>query len=256
MMLRSCHYILGLVLLSGALARPSNDSPSTRIAGGSEAEDGQFPYQVALINEGLVYCGGAVLNRRWVITAAACLLGKDLSDVQLFVGSADRLTGGENVTAERFILHPGFDSTTYANDIALIRLRASLFVSNDLQFIELGSEFVEEATDATFSGWGRFSISNNQLPNRLQFIRTDIIDSDECAEEFDEPYRSRIAPSTLCTRNQPDQGVCLGDAGGPLVLNGELVGVQSWSIPCGLGLPDVYQRVSHYRSWILVHILL
>ncbi|KFB45388.1 AGAP003971-PA-like protein [Anopheles sinensis] len=100
-------------------------------------------------------------------------------------------------------------------------------------------------------------ISNNQLPNRLQFIRTDIIDADDCAAQFEEPYASRISEQrTICTSNQPDQGVCLGDAGGPLVLDGVLVGVQSWSIPCGLGLPDVYERVSHHRPWIQVHTLL
>ncbi|XP_058130213.1 chymotrypsin-2-like [Anopheles ziemanni] len=250
--------ILALIAVSTAL--PQLEKPrNPRIAGGAEAQDGQFPFQVALINEGLVYCGGSVVNRRWILTAAACLIGKQLSDVQLFLGSVDRLVGGRNVTAERFILHPDFDQQTYANDIALIRIREVLAFNNadQLQSIELATEFFETATDATVSGWGRFSISNNQLPNRLQFIRTDIIDTDDCAAQFEEPYASRISEQrTICTSNQPDQGVCLGDAGGPLVLDGVLVGVQSWSIPCGLGLPDVYERVSHHRPWILVHTLL
>uniref|UniRef100_A0AAG5CX19 Peptidase S1 domain-containing protein n=1 Tax=Anopheles atroparvus TaxID=41427 RepID=A0AAG5CX19_ANOAO len=250
--------ILALIAASSALPQ-INNARNPRIAGGAEASDGQFPFQVALINEGLVYCGGSVVNRRWIVTAAACLTGKRLSDVQLFLGSADRLVGGRNVTADRFILHPNFDQQSYANDIALIRVRESLAfgTNSQLQPIELATEFFETATDATVSGWGRFSISNNQLPTRLQFIRTDIIDSDECAAQFEEPYASRVSEQrTICTSNQPDQGVCLGDAGGPLVLDGVLVGVQSWSIPCGLGLPDVYERVSHHRPWILAHTLL
>uniref|UniRef100_A0A182SM91 Peptidase S1 domain-containing protein n=1 Tax=Anopheles maculatus TaxID=74869 RepID=A0A182SM91_9DIPT len=79
--------IFGLLTVASALPQRSN-SPNARIAGGEDAADGQFPFQVALINEGLVYCGGTVLNRRWVLTAAACITGKALSDVQLFVGSA------------------------------------------------------------------------------------------------------------------------------------------------------------------------
>uniref|UniRef100_A0A182K9Z7 Peptidase S1 domain-containing protein n=1 Tax=Anopheles christyi TaxID=43041 RepID=A0A182K9Z7_9DIPT len=252
--------ILGLITVAAALPshRNSPSSSSTRIAGGDDAADGQFPFQVALINEGLVYCGGTVVNRRWILTAAACITGKALSDVQLFVGSADRLTGGRNVTAERFVIHPGFNSQTYANDVALVRLAESLaFTGNQqLQPIQLATEFFETATNATVSGWGRFAISNNQLPTRLQFIRTDIIGSEECAEQFEEPYRARISDRTICTSNQASQGVCLGDAGGPLVLDGELVGVQSWSIPCGTGLPDVYERVSHHRAWILAITLL
>uniref|UniRef100_A0A182PUR2 Peptidase S1 domain-containing protein n=1 Tax=Anopheles epiroticus TaxID=199890 RepID=A0A182PUR2_9DIPT len=249
--------LLGLITVAAALPQHSNAAPSPRIAGGEDAADGQFPFQVALINEGLVYCGGSVINRRWVLTAAACITGKALSDVQLYLGSADRLSGGRNVTAERFVIHPDFDAQTYANDVALVRLAESLaFTGDQLQPVRLATEFFETATDATVSGWGRLAISNNQLPVRLQFIRTDIIASDDCAEQFEEPYRSRISDRTICTSNLPDQGVCLGDAGGPLVLDGELVGVQSWSIPCGTGLPDVYERVSHHRAWILAIALL
>ncbi|XP_061501934.1 chymotrypsin-2-like isoform X1 [Anopheles gambiae] len=248
--------VLGFVTVAAALPQQAN-SVSPRIAGGEDAADGQFPFQVALINEGLVYCGGTVVNRRWILTAAACITGKALSDVQLFVGSADRLTGGRNVTAERFVIHPDFNAQTYANDIALVRMAESLaFTGNELQPIRLATDFFETATNATVSGWGRFAISNNQLPTRLQFIRTDVIGSEDCAEQFEEPYRSRISDRTICTSNQANQGVCLGDAGGPLVLDGELVGVQSWSIPCGTGLPDVYERVSHHRAWILAITLL
>ncbi|XP_052891115.1 chymotrypsin-2-like [Anopheles moucheti] len=255
--LRTCAILAFLAVASAVPHQRTNSAPTPRIAGGEEAADGQFPFQVALINEGLVYCGGTVLNRRWVLTAAACITGKALSDVQLFVGSADRLEGGRNVTAERFVLHPDFDSQTYANDIALVRLVESLTFSGvQLQPIQLETEFFATATNATVSGWGRFSISNNQLPTRLQFIRTDIIGSEECADQFEEPYRTRISDRTICTSNQANQGVCLGDAGGPLVLDGVLVGVQSWSVPCGMGLPDVYERVSHHRAWILAITLL
>ncbi|XP_053673533.1 chymotrypsin-2-like [Anopheles nili] len=245
---------LVLLALIGVAAAKSR---SPRIAGGMDANDGQFPFQVALINGGLVYCGGSIVNRRWVLTAAACIFGKAPADVDLFVGSADRLTGGQNVTAERFVLHPDFDEQTYANDIGLVRMAESLsFTSEQLQPVTLATDFFETATDATVSGWGRFSIANNQLPTRLQFIRTDVIGTGECADQFEEPYRGRISDRTICTDNQPEQGVCLGDAGGPLVLDDVLVGVQSWSIPCGTGLPDVYERVSHHRPWILALTLL
>uniref|UniRef100_A0A182N6H7 Peptidase S1 domain-containing protein n=1 Tax=Anopheles dirus TaxID=7168 RepID=A0A182N6H7_9DIPT len=157
----------------------------------------------------------------------------------------------------RFVVHPAFDAQTYANDIGLVRVAESLaFAGDQLRPVELATDFLETATGATVSGWGRFAISNNQLPTRLQFIRTDIIGREQCAAQFEEPYSNRISDRTICTSNQANQGVCLGDAGGPLVLDGVLVGVQSWSIPCGLGLPDVYERVSHHRAWILAITLL
>lgn len=39
--------------------------------------------------------------------------------------------------------------------------------------------------------------------------------------------------------------------GGPLVANGQLIGVVSWGIPCALGSPDVFSRISSYRSWMM-----
>lgn len=39
--------------------------------------------------------------------------------------------------------------------------------------------------------------------------------------------------------------------GGPLIHNMLLVGIASWKVPCAVGVPDAYERISYYRSWIL-----
>lgn len=44
---------------------------------------------------------------------------------------------------------------------------------------------------------------------------------------------------------------CMGDSGGPLVLaDGALIGIVSWGVPCGVGMPDIYTKVSSYKDWI------
>lgn len=44
---------------------------------------------------------------------------------------------------------------------------------------------------------------------------------------------------------------CNGDAGGPLVANGQLIGLVSWGMGCAeWGYPGVYTSISALRPWI------
>lgn len=57
----------------------------------------------------------------------------------------------------------------------------------------------------------------------------------------------------ICTFVGAGRGVCMGDSGGPLVVNNEVHGIVSWGIPCAVGRPDVYDRVTSHRDWIIAN---
>ena len=42
----------------------------------------------------------------------------------------------------------------------------------------------------------------------------------------------------------------MGDFGGPLIANNQLVGIVSWGFACAVGVPDIYTRISSHCDWI------
>jgi len=49
--------------------------PRGKIIGGEEAPKHEFPWQISLRNLGSHICGGSIINRNQVITAAHCVEG-------------------------------------------------------------------------------------------------------------------------------------------------------------------------------------
>ena len=52
----------------------ATESAGDRIVGGSEARPHEFPFMAALRRHGRLFCGGSLLDRRHVLTAAHCVV--------------------------------------------------------------------------------------------------------------------------------------------------------------------------------------
>ncbi|XP_058467631.1 chymotrypsin-1-like [Malaya genurostris] len=230
----------------------------TRIAGGQEATVNQFPYQAALLTPlGIYFCGGAILNREWIATAASCVIGLTNQDLIVFVGSNRLSTGGSTSRVRRIVTHPHFRVDIHANDIAVLNVNDRFSFNESVQPITIRQEIVEPDTEATVSGFGRFTISDNTTPDPLRFIEVEVMHQDECRAAFDESYTEWLPDNIICTSGSENQGTCLGDSGSPLVdSNNQLIGIVSWGLPCGQDSPAVYARVSNHRAWILVNTMI
>ncbi|XP_047346991.1 trypsin-1-like [Vespa velutina] len=245
---------------------------SPRIVGGENANKGEFPYQVSL-QWGLTssntkhFCGGSILNEKWIITAGHCILA--VPSVGAFVVKAGKHNikysekGEQIIKVKRSIVHELYPGGVAPYDIALVELQAPLSLSKEISAINLPNPEDVPTGNVLLSGWGSISkTSVAEMPDILQKANLPLISINECYNALND----LIGPSPLADTNicsGPLTGgysACSGDSGGPLVQksNGktELVGIVSWGIiPCGTrGAPSVYTRVSAFNNWILQNI--
>ena len=100
-----------------------------RIIGGNDADPGEYPHQVGLIAAGFEgniwggqFCGGALIDSLWVMTAAHCVDGKTPSSLFVYADSYDLNGGGTSITVTAIFMHEQYNSSTVENDIALLQL--------------------------------------------------------------------------------------------------------------------------------------
>ncbi|XP_071566072.1 chymotrypsin-2-like [Temnothorax nylanderi] len=223
--------------------------PRPQIVGGSDAPEGRYPYQVSLKNSytRTHFCGGAIVSKRYIITAAHCLDGWYYpSNVIIDVGS-NLLYSQTTYTAKELIIHPNYNRTLAINDIGLIELKNDIKFDNNTKPIDLVSSDnnFDGVVGLIVTGWGNTS-PNGWTPEHLQQIMVTGFSQETCAHTYDD-----ISEHQVCTLQALGKGICSGDSGGALIYNSELVGIASFGRePCAAGFPDVFTRVFHYRDWV------
>lgn len=236
----------------------------SRIVGGRVARSGQLPYQVGILLEGksgMSWCGGALVAKRWILTAAHCLDGTQ--SVTIYLGSIhakDKAAQAIIVNKSNFRIHSGWNTKTLANDIGLIKLTEDARLSSNIKIINLPSESEASKNFVGYtgiaSGWGRSSDNSNSVTEVLRYTELRIITEAECKWSF----HSYIRKSNICTSGSDKKSTCNGDSGGPLVYgegdNRVIIGVTSFGSAdgCQKGYPAVFTRVGHYLHWIKKYI--
>lgn len=226
-----------------------NDLFNGKVVGGANATLGQFPYAVSLRNAKGHFCGGSILNQQWILTAAHCVENSQTRGRYIIAGSHLLSSGGERYEMSTVIIHEKYNYSNSENDIALIELVLPIQFNEKIQPIVYETEEVGADAQAVLCGWGDLKYGGSR-PDILQFVNLETLSNQECQNAYGHLPIPPIFNSQVCTFTRFGEGSCHGDSGGPLVSNGKLIGVVSWGYPCAKGVPDVFTRVSSFKSWI------
>ncbi|XP_043468490.1 chymotrypsin-2-like [Leptopilina heterotoma] len=246
----------GLLASSDAFNLERNSLSESRIINGRKALPGELPYQVSLqtnTKPSSFFCGGSILNENYVITAAHCVVGKNAGSIKIVAGTINLLKPKDTYFVEKIITHEAYNANnSWINDIALVKVKTPFVMNNETKNVILPkSDMVINDNDvAVVSGFGRKWLGG---PPSLELLLVDIFIANQslCSERYGMSGLN-IYDSQVCAYDTLiKKGACHGDSGGPLTINGVLVGLVSWSYGCAqTDYPSVYTRVPKYLNWI------
>ncbi|CAF1920276.1 unnamed protein product [Rotaria magnacalcarata] len=234
-----------------------------RIMGGQDAVPHSYPWMVSLTKRSLNnlhLCGGVLITRLHVLTAAHCMEDFDgVNDLNIIAGTHYSTDKRNPAPVIAITVHPQYDADTFANDIAIVTLRSPLpdndqrigiicLPPDDIQ----GKIYPPMKISGVAIGWGSLSFGGNPSTTLKQVVLP-ILDASKW------PCSTYITylPGQICAGQlQGGADTCQADSGGPLMIENadscwEIIGITSFGKSCGKpNTPGIYTRVATYNSFI------
>ncbi|CAH3156483.1 unnamed protein product, partial [Porites evermanni] len=253
-----------------------------RIAGGKRSKRGRWPWQIGLYGNskgGIIFlCGGALISRQWVLTAAHCFYGKGVfygnaSWYLVKVGDHNRRRNEisqQQVIPEKIFIHQQYKHFSSVDaDLALVKLRTQVKLTAFVRTVCLPEkqegDLAIPGTNGFVAGWGvtralrhgEFA-KPNDTSNVLRHAVFKVQDNNICLKKSSITYNSTLA---FCA-GDGGRGVrdsCKGDSGGAFVrkvrrrpnLHWVAVGIVSWGEGCAQkDKYGYYTRLYPFIDWI------
>jgi len=254
--------------------------PGGRIVNGRVSQRGSWPWQIAIYKKGKVFhfhCGGALISRRWVLTAAHCFYGgKDLMNntdlYQIKAGDFNltvKETFQQDISPKKIFVHPRFQpigEPYFDGDIALVKLSTEVELGVFVRTVCLPEkregDLAVPNSRGIVAGWGgtrplkhyeRFS-HGKELSNILRHTSLKIQSDHLCKNKSSLQFNSKTA---FCAGDRNgDRDSCFGDSGGGFVrekknLKWVVVGIVSWGWGCAQkDKYGYYTRIHPFLDWI------
>lgn len=240
---------------------PLTASAQSKIVGGADAVDGDYPWMVALVKKNQPsafdgqFCGGSLIDENWVLTAAHCVESMSAKDLEVWVGIHDLndTAGAERRDIKGVYIHENYSTDGFGvlfNDVALLLLDSPVTTITPVAYASKSDDVVPgDAVRAI--GWGDTK-STPQFPNILQQVDVTV----QSISSANTSYGFNSLDFRHLAARDPGKDTCQGDSGGPLFdpdgAGGDplLVGITSFGAGCAQEQPGIYANVGTYRSFI------
>jgi trypsin len=262
-MRRSFARLLAVAATTAVIPLASPPSATAEVViGGHPIEISEAPWTVALASRDRFggtragqFCGGVLVGRSTVLTAAHCLsegvLGgppERVPDLRVIAGRADLQSAeGQETPVSGAWVNPEYDPYTNAGDFAVVTLASPLPESSVIGLAKAGDTAYVPGTPAAVYGWGDTTGAGDYAQS-LRAAPVKVLEDAVCEKAYPGSADGRYLSGSMVCAGELDGGrdACQGDSGGPLVAQGKLVGLVSWGSGCGLaGSPGVYTKGSY-----------
>ncbi|XP_055597074.1 serine protease grass-like [Uranotaenia lowii] len=275
---------------SSLLPDKCGQAVADRIAFGNVTKVFDYPWMAVLkynSNGELVDgCGGSLINKRYILTAAHCLRTRSTLQLQVVrLGEHDKSSEidcniyknkkgeiierdcankTEDYGIESIVVHESYQKPKYSNDIGLIRLDRDVEMQDHIHPICL--PVTPALRSAQFeryvvTGWG--TTEKQTGSDVLLSAIVPRVSNAECQERMAQNnLKVQLSDKQMCAGGEGLVDTCRGDSGGPLGYSADFngarfvqFGVVSAGIDsCGLkSVPGIYCRVAAYMDWILAN---
>jgi secreted trypsin-like serine protease len=239
------------------------------IVGGTAVPDGKYRFVAALLDtrNGSTafqqqFCGGTLIDRDSVLTAAHCVFGELPSPLRVTVGrtvlNSDQ---GQKRAVARIFVHPQYNPFfDQAYDAAVLELGSPVSGIAPIKLATSNQDFLEKpGRNATVAGWGNTNKQSadgsepDSYANRMREAQVPLVSDTRGKSVYGSSYHANL----MVAAGKRGKDTCQGDSGGPMFAkpHGSFtqIGITSFGIGCGAGYPGVYAEVNApaIRSFII-----